>query len=148
MLTERKEEIRQLFTLLSDQSHYPLMLHCTSGKDRTGFLSALIQLVSGVPQAVVLSEYMRSNEGVQMLVRRQERFVRLMSLYRVSKEQIQPLVGVQQDYLEDVLHEMLETYGSAERYLIEACKVPEAQLNEMKNILLTPSAGIPSQKAE
>ncbi|WP_268499532.1 tyrosine-protein phosphatase [Bacillus safensis] len=55
---------------------------------------------------------------------------------------------MQQDYLEDVLHEMLETYGSAERYLIEACKVPESQLNEMKNILLTPSAGIPSQKAE
>lgn len=102
--------------------------------------------MAGVPLAVVLSEYMRSNEGVQMLVRRQERFVRLMSLYRVSKEQIQPLVGVQQDYLEDVLHEMLETYGSAERYLIEACKVPEAHLNEMKNILLTPSAGIPSQK--
>ncbi|MEF3088120.1 tyrosine-protein phosphatase, partial [Bacillus altitudinis] len=23
--------------------NYPLMLHCTSGKDRTGFLSALIQ---------------------------------------------------------------------------------------------------------
>ncbi|UYO37112.1 tyrosine-protein phosphatase [Bacillus zhangzhouensis] len=58
------------------------------------------------------------------------------------------LLGMQQDYLEDVLHEMLETYGSAERYLIEACKVPEAQLNEMKNMLLTPSAGIPSQKAE
>lgn len=148
MLTERKEEIQQLFTLLSDQNNYPLMLHCTSGKDRTGFLSALIQLAAGAPLPVVLSEYMRSNEGVQMLVRRQERFVRLMSLFRVSKEQIQPLVGVQQDYLEDVLHEMLETYGSAERYLIEACKVPESQLNEMKNILLTPSAGIPSQKAE
>ncbi|KPN15018.1 protein tyrosine phosphatase [Bacillus australimaris] len=148
MLTERKEEIQQLFSLLADKSNYPLMLHCTSGKDRTGFLSGLIQLTAGVPLPVVLSEYMRSNEGVQMLIRRQERFVRLMSLYRVSKKQIQPLLGVQQDYLEDVLNEMLETYGSAERYLIEACDVPEAQLHEMKNMLLTPSAGIPSQKAE
>lgn len=148
MLTERKEEIQQLFKLLSDKSNYPLMLHCTSGKDRTGFLSALIQLVAGVPVSVVLSEYMRSNEGVKMLVRRQQRYVRMMSLYRVSKQQIQPLLGVQQDYLEDVLNEMMETYGSAERYLIEACDIPEAQLKEMKNILLTPSAGIRSQKAE
>ncbi|PCK21247.1 protein tyrosine phosphatase [Bacillus pumilus] len=148
MLNERKEEIQQLFTLLSDEKNYPLMLHCTSGKDRTGFLSALIQLAAGVPMHTVLSEYMRSNEGVQMLVKRQERFVRMMSLYRVSKEQIQPLLGVQQDYLEDVLKEMIDTYGSAEGYLIEACEVPEAQLNEMKNILLTPSAGIPSQIAE
>ncbi|XNN70854.1 tyrosine-protein phosphatase [Bacillus pumilus] len=148
MLTERKEEIRQLFSLLSDKSNYPLMLHCTSGKDRTGFLSALIQLAAGVPVSAVLSEYMRSNEGVKMLVRRQQRFVRMMSLYRVSKQQIQPLLGVQQDYLEDVLNEMMETYGSVERYLIEACDIPEAQLKEMKNILLTPSAGIRSQKAE
>lgn len=148
MLTERKKEIQQLFTLLSDEKNYPLMLHCTSGKDRTGFLSALIQLAAGVPVHIVLSEYMRSNEGVQMLVKRQERFVRMMSLYRVSKKQIQPLLGVQQDYLEDVLNEMMDTYGSAERYLTEACEVPEAQLKAMKNILLTPSAGIPSQIAE
>ncbi|AMM89182.1 protein tyrosine phosphatase [Bacillus pumilus] len=148
MLYERKKEIQQLFTLLSDEKNYPLMLHCTSGKDRTGFLSALIQLAAGVPVHTVLSEYMRSNEGVKMLVKRQERFVRMMSLYRVSKEQIQPLLGVQQDYLEDVLKEMMDTYGSAERYLLEACDVPKAQLLKMKNILLTPSAGIPSQNAE
>nr|MDF9458905.1 tyrosine-protein phosphatase [Bacillus pumilus] len=67
----------------------------------------------------------------------------------MSKEQIQPLLGVrQEDYLEDVLNEMMATYGSTERYLIEACEIPEAQLKEMKNILLTPSAGIRSQKAE
>ncbi|PYH25394.1 putative protein-tyrosine-phosphatase [Bacillus altitudinis] len=148
MLYERKKEIQQLFTLLSDEKNYPLMLHCTSGKDRTGFLSALIQLAAGVPVHTVLSEYMRSNEGVKMLVKRQERFVRMMSLYRVSKEQIQPLLGVQQDYLEDVLNEMMDTYGNAERYLLEACGVPKAQLLKVKNILLTPSAGIPSQNAE
>ncbi|UJM29460.1 tyrosine-protein phosphatase [Bacillus aerophilus] len=148
MLYERKKEIQQLFTLLSDEKNYPLMLHCTSGKDRTGFLSALIQLATGVPVHTVLSEYMRSNEGVKMLVKRQERFVRMMSLYRVSKEQIQPLLGVQQDYLEDVLNEMMDTYGNAERYLVEACAVPQAQLLKVKNILLTPSAGIPSQNAE
>ncbi|WP_342474090.1 tyrosine-protein phosphatase [Bacillus sp. FSL W8-1141] len=148
MLYERKKEIQQLFTLLSDEKNYPLMLHCTSGKDRTGFLSALIQLAAGVPVHTVLSEYMRSNEGVKMLVKRQERFVRMMSLYRVSKEQIQPLLGVQQDYLEDVLNEMMDTYGNAERYLVDACDVPKAQLLKVKNILLTPSAGIPSQNAE
>ncbi|MBR0580570.1 tyrosine-protein phosphatase [Bacillus altitudinis] len=148
MLYERKKEIQQLFTLLSDEKNYPLMLHCTSGKDRTGFLSALIQLAAGVPVHTVLSEYMRSNEGVKMLVKRQERFVRMMSLYRVSKEQIRPLLGVQQDYLEDVLNEMMDTYGNAERYLVEACDVPKAQLLKVKNILLTPSAGIPSQNAE
>lgn len=148
MLYERKKEIQQLFTLLSDEKNYPLMLHCTSGKDRTGFLSALIQLAAGVPVHTVLSEYMRSNEGVKMLVKRQERFVRMMSLYRVSKEQIQPLLGVQQDYLEDVLNEMMDTYGNAERYLVEACDVPKAQLLKVKNILLTPSASIPSQNAE
>ncbi|WP_353855581.1 tyrosine-protein phosphatase [Bacillus sp. Bos-x628] len=59
MLHKRQQEIQQLFTLLSDEKNDPIILHCTSGKDRTGFLSALIQLVADVPIDTVLTEYIR-----------------------------------------------------------------------------------------
>jgi protein-tyrosine phosphatase len=53
---------RTLFTTLSDGAHRPLVFHCTAGKDRTGFASALLLTLLGVPWDTVMDDYLRTNE--------------------------------------------------------------------------------------
>src|SRR4030095_5969130 len=53
---------RTLFATLSDGSHRPLVFHCTAGKDRTGFASALLLTLLGVPWDTVMDDYLRTNE--------------------------------------------------------------------------------------
>ena len=53
---------RTLFATLSDGQHRPLVFHCTAGKDRTGFASALLLTLLGVPWQTVLDDYLRTNE--------------------------------------------------------------------------------------
>jgi protein-tyrosine phosphatase len=53
---------RTLFATLSDGGHRPLVFHCTAGKDRTGFASALLLTLLGVPWDTVLDDYLRTNE--------------------------------------------------------------------------------------
>jgi len=53
---------RTLFTTLGDGSHRPLVFHCTAGKDRTGFASALLLTLLGVAWETVLEDYLRTNE--------------------------------------------------------------------------------------
>jgi len=53
---------RTLFATLSDGKHRPLVFHCTAGKDRTGFASALLLTLLGVPWDAVLEDYLRTNE--------------------------------------------------------------------------------------
>ena len=38
------------------------LFHCTTGKDRTGWAAALLLHVAGVPDEVVVEDYLRSNE--------------------------------------------------------------------------------------
>lgn len=53
---------RTLFATLSEDRHRPLVFHCTAGKDRTGFASALLLSLLGVPWDSVLDDYLRTNE--------------------------------------------------------------------------------------
>jgi protein-tyrosine phosphatase len=39
----------------------PVLVHCTYGRDRTGWLVALVQALCGVPMARIVSEYLKSN---------------------------------------------------------------------------------------
>lgn len=53
---------RTLFSTLSDGTHRPLVFHCTAGKDRTGFASALLLSLLGVHWDDVMEDYLRTNE--------------------------------------------------------------------------------------
>lgn len=53
---------RTLFATLSDGAHRPLVFHCTAGKDRTGFASALLLTLLGVPWETVMEDYLRTND--------------------------------------------------------------------------------------
>jgi protein-tyrosine phosphatase len=51
---------RALFShLLEDRA--PLVIHCTAGKDRTGFACALILHALGVPEAAIAEDYLLTN---------------------------------------------------------------------------------------
>jgi Tyrosine phosphatase family len=48
--------IKKAFDVLSVRESYPVIIHCSAGKDRTGFIIALIQLLAGVRRDVKASD--------------------------------------------------------------------------------------------
>jgi protein-tyrosine phosphatase len=51
---------RALFAHLL-QDHAPLVIHCTAGKDRTGFACALVLHALGVPDEIIAEDYLLTN---------------------------------------------------------------------------------------
>src|ERR1700761_4007405 len=57
---QNTHNFRKLFAhILEDDA--PLVIHCTAGKDRTGFACALILHALGVPQDVIAEDYLLTN---------------------------------------------------------------------------------------
>lgn len=59
-VTEQAESFKRLLALLAD-APLPLLYHCTSGRDRTGWASAVILLALGADRATVAADYDLSN---------------------------------------------------------------------------------------
>lgn len=128
-------QIKEILTYLSDEGNLPSLIHCTVGKDRTGFLAALLQLLAGVDRQTITEEYMATNKYIGPRVKQIVRMIRILSLFRASIEQIQPLLEVRSDYLNNVIDELYRRYGSVENYLVEGCGMEIAVVDKLKNLL-------------
>lgn len=60
-VVDQAETFGRLLTLLAD-AHTPLLYHCTSGRDRTGWASAVILLALGASRDTVAADYALSND--------------------------------------------------------------------------------------
>jgi protein-tyrosine phosphatase len=52
----------------------PVVFHCAAGKDRTGILAAITELLVGVPRDVVVGDYVLTNQVIDEICARLARF--------------------------------------------------------------------------
>ncbi|MEJ8545995.1 tyrosine-protein phosphatase [Brevibacillus borstelensis] len=129
-------QLNQIITHLSEQRNVPALIHCTGGKDRTGFISAVIQLLVGVPYENVLEDYLFSNDLIAPRMKKIQTFIRWMSLFQVSPDRLKPMLEVRREYLEEVCLGILDRYGDMKTYLCQACSIEPDRLVKLKQLLL------------
>lgn len=55
------QKIKSFFTLLADKTAYPIYMHCSQGKDRTGCLAYLVEALLGVDSTSLYMDYLYSS---------------------------------------------------------------------------------------
>jgi protein-tyrosine phosphatase len=118
---------RTLFTTLSDGKHRPLVFHCTAGKDRTGFASALLLTLLGVPWDTVLDDYLHTNVVWTGHV---GRYPELDIDTRAA------IIEARRPYLEAAFEVVRADYGSPEQFAEKALGLDRAARERLKADLL------------
>ncbi|MGG4490066.1 tyrosine-protein phosphatase [Metabacillus idriensis] len=136
MAFDSGKQLRKIMEELSNESKLPALIHCTGGKDRTGFISAFIQLLAGASIEDVTHHYLISNELIGPRMKKIERFIRYFSLFRVSAEQLKPVLEVRREYLLKVYEEILKKHETFENYAEEVCGINQDQIEKLKQNLL------------
>ncbi|AUC85496.1 protein-tyrosine-phosphatase [Polaribacter sp. ALD11] len=109
-----KDKFKTLFdNLLSDKT--PLLFHCTAGKDRTGYSSALILFALGVNEKTIFDEYLLSNhfryDSNEDMLKKATKF------YGIDERILRPLMSVKESYLRKGIENIKSQYGSMQNYL-------------------------------
>ena len=58
----QREAFGAAFRLVCSAGRLPLLYHCSGGKDRTGWMTAIVLTSLGVPRELVLRDYLLSND--------------------------------------------------------------------------------------
>jgi len=132
-VTHHSDQFATMFDRLLDEKNLPTIVHCTAGKDRTGFASAMILSALGVPQKTVYEDYLATNRYRANYKKWITRLVPIYSLFRTRGEDLEPLLDARRPYLEASYETIEAHYGSVDAYLEKRLGLtPEkrAQLNQ------------------
>ena len=119
---------RDYLELLLDEANYPIVFHCSAGKDRAGFAAALTLFVAGSSEAVVKHDYMATNHCTANWVNGILEGLADAMGEHVDHEAVRTMMQVSPDYLQRALDTIDEDYGSVAAYLEQGLEFgPEKQ---------------------
>lgn len=121
--------IAATFEALAEDSQGALLFHCAAGKDRTGFVAAVLLSALGASHETVIEDYLASN----LIWNRKS--ARLSGMPEKAREAV---FSAQAEYLEAALEVMHKEFATAADYLTARCNVTAAALDRVRAGLVQP----------
>lgn len=141
--TEFPDAWRTLVQRVTDEASRPTNVHCSAGKDRAGWASALILRALGVPEETVMEDYLlsndylaASNEDTLAQVRTVVAGVQGVPEDEVDLSNLEALLEVRPEYLQAAFDAVDEQYGSFEAYLTDGLGLTQAEIDALRDDLL------------
>ena len=106
-------QLRQLFDVLLDETKYPLVIDCSSGKGRTGIAVALVLATLGVNADIIMDDYRLSNYFFNIPSATQYAY----DLPVRSQEAITAIYSARENFLNAAKDEIEKRYGDVDTYL-------------------------------
>lgn len=125
-----------MFERITRSENLPALVHCTAGKDRAGFASALILRTLGVPMETVVDDFLLTNHYTAAKIERTLLVIRVVSLLRADPERVRPVLGVEPAFLAAAFDEIDARWGSFDRYRREALGLDDARLAAFRELAL------------
>lgn len=126
------DSYRRLFGMLADGDDLPLLFHCTTGKDRTGWAAAATLLLLGVSKDDVSYDYLLTNE--QLVPHLQPLFDQFTAAGG-DASLLSPVLGARPEYLAAALDEVETRFGSIEGYIRDGLGVDADQQQRIRDAL-------------
>ncbi|KAF2031808.1 hypothetical protein EK21DRAFT_62522 [Setomelanomma holmii] len=123
-----KGEVKQVFDVLTDEQNWPVLVHCTQGKDRTGLIVMLVLFLLDVDQAAIDQDYRLSES--ELAPEMESRVKEIQSIGLTEQFAICPPHVVSSAYTH-----ITTRYGSTQKYL-ESAGVSGEAIDRLRRLLL------------
>lgn len=129
----QRERIAQTLRTIADEPG-AVLFHCTDGKDRTGWIALLLQLVHGDPMAQIRADYLASQPLVDHMMKFRWRTDLLRGGRKLALRN-RPMNLVDLTFLDAGLDEVTSRYGSLDGYLTDGLGIDDTTRYKLRNKL-------------
>ena len=149
LASNHAEDYARMFERLLELEDGAFLVHCSAGKDRTGFACALILHALGVSEATVLEDYLLTNEAmdyegyVQKRIRAEPsageregpvpRKKQLWTHLEADRESTMALFGVRPEYLRSAYDAIAAEFEGVEHYIEQAIGLDSAARQRLRS---------------
>lgn len=123
------------FRLLAKPESYPVLVHCTAGKDRTGVVLGMLMDLLGAFDEDIAHEYALSDASIERLIAFLESTGRVLE---GTREEIRARLATPPERMAGFIELLRETHGSAAAYL-QSQGVTAAELETIRQTLTDPA---------
>lgn len=127
-----KKEFSKMFEVLLNYDNYPVLISGSLGKDRLGLASFLILSAVGIPQNVIVDDYLLSQESINV----QSIVPNVQSKPEYYQEAVTALFSVRPSYINYTIDYLNQKYGSVDNYLEKELKLTPQDKNLLRKYLL------------
>ena len=121
-------EVKACFDVLCDEASYPVRVHCTQGKDRTGLIVLLVLMLCGVEREAIERDYVLSERELEP-----ERGDKLAEIRSIGLPD--SFADCPKDWVGIVSGHIDQECGGVEKYL-ESCGVGAEQQQTLKDLIV------------
>ena len=115
---------RRVFLGLLDERRRPALVHCTTGKDRTGWAVAALLRFLGVDEGLVMDDYLVSG---RLLAGELQPALERFRSEGGDPELLRPIVETRREYLEAAFDEVGRAFGSIDAYVADGLGLDTAE---------------------
>lgn len=121
-------DFRNIILLLLQDEEFPALVHCTSGKDRTGILVMILLMLLGVARDHILEDYKLTNSY--------QRDLSFMLSARANPETVSAVRSARPEFLQATFDTIDQTWGGTDGFLNNGLGITEKQRDALRTRLL------------
>jgi protein-tyrosine phosphatase len=120
-----RHHVATLFEHALAREGRPMLVHCTAGKDRTGFMIAMLLTALDVPREAILEDYLVTNQRMQV-----------KDSTRYPREVMEVLSTVRPQFLHAAFDTIEREFGGSDAYLEQAAALTAERRARLQRQLL------------
>jgi len=120
-------EIKEFFDVLADETSWPILVHCTQGKDRTGITVLLTLLLCDIPLQAITKDYILSEKELES-----EKEARMEEIASIGLDE--SFARCPPDFCEIIVQHIEAKYGGINGYLL-SIGIGDSQQDRIKRRL-------------
>lgn len=125
----------QVVRIITGKEDSSVIIHCAGGKDRTGFLTAMLLSIAGVGRQLIIDDYMRSAKSPEqqriILERYLKRFREEYGI-EIPPETARPFLTVDSRSITSMLDQVEQQFGGFMQYLLSECGCSPDEVEKLR----------------